>query len=163
GKTRLASELERVIDGATVLVARCSQQTGAPLAPIAEMLHTAVGGNAADVSSTLERLGALLGDDSDRDRVLRTVAAVLGTGAGATPEESFWALGRLVEERARLEPVVLLVDDLQWGEAALIDLVEHLAEWTRGALLLVVTARPELREIRGALTDGARHTVLALE
>src|SRR5579862_7724787 len=127
------------------------------------MLHAAVDGSAADPGATVERLGARFGADGDRDRVLRTIAAVLGTGAGATPEESFWALRRLVEQRTRSEPVVLVVDDLQWGEAILIDLVEHLAEWTRGALLLVVTARPELREIRGALTDGARHTVIALE
>jgi class 3 adenylate cyclase/tetratricopeptide (TPR) repeat protein len=162
GKTRLAAELERSLGEATILVARCAQELGAPLAPIAEMLHASVDGSAADPSATVERLGALLTDDGDRDRVLRAVAAVLGIG-DATPEESFWALRRLIEQRTRNDPVVLVVDDLQWGETVLIDLVEHLAEWTRGSLLLVVTARPELREIRGALTDGARHTVIALE
>jgi class 3 adenylate cyclase len=165
GKTRLGSELERIIeDEATVLVARCTQQTSAPLAPIADVLHAAAMTSTGDSTTTVERLGALLPDgDSDRDRVVRTLTSILGSGAGATPEETLWALRRLLEQLARVQPVVLVVDDLQWGEAMLLDLVEHLGEWTRGPLLLVVLARPELRDRRGALTDGGRHTVLALE
>jgi class 3 adenylate cyclase/tetratricopeptide (TPR) repeat protein len=164
GKTRLASELERdVADTATVLVARCTQQTEAPFAPVADMLHAAVGGSAADPDDTVARLRALLDDDGDRDRVLAAVAAILAAGAAATPEESLWALRRLVEQRAQSQPVVFVVDDVQWAEALLLDLVEHLAAWTRGPLLLVLTARPELRERRAALADGARHAVVALE
>jgi class 3 adenylate cyclase/tetratricopeptide (TPR) repeat protein len=164
GKTRLVSELERAVaDAATVLVVRCTQQTEAPLAPVADMLHAAVGGSAADPDDTLARLRALLDDDADRDRVLSAVGAILAAGAAATPEESLWALRRLVEQRARVQPVVLVVDDVQWAESMLLDLVEHLAGWTRGPLLVVLTARPELRERRAMLADGARHAVVALE
>ena len=95
--------------------------------------------------------------------MLHTVAAIIGNRAGTTPEETLWALRLLVEQRARAQPVVLVVDDLQWAETMMLDLVEHLAEWTRAALLLVVTARPELRERRAALADGTRHAVVALE
>jgi class 3 adenylate cyclase/ketosteroid isomerase-like protein/tetratricopeptide (TPR) repeat protein len=164
GKTRLATELGRAVGAnSTVLVARCAQQTGAPLAPLAEMLLSALGTTPADPAATTERLAAFLGDGPDPERVLRTVTAIIEAGGGATPEETLWAVRRLIEQRARTEPVLLVVDDLQWAEAMLLDVVEHLAEWTRGPLLLVALARPELRERRGALTDGARHTVLALE
>jgi class 3 adenylate cyclase/tetratricopeptide (TPR) repeat protein len=164
GKTRLASELGRSItERATVLVARCTQQAEAPLAPLAEMLHATLATTAADAVATSERLRAFVGDDPDSERVLGTISAVLEAGGGATPEETLWAVRRLVEQRSRASPVLIVVDDLQWGEAMLLDVVEHLAEWTRGPLLLVVLARPELRERRAALTDGARHTVLALD
>jgi class 3 adenylate cyclase len=162
GKTRLAAELERLVaTEAWVLVARCSQQTTAPLVPIAEMLQTL---SLDREGLTIEHLARLFADgEGDRDRVVGALTAIVETGAGATPEETLWALRRAVEALAERQPVVLVVDDLQWGETMLLDLVEHLAEWTRGPLLLVLLARPELRERRGALTDGARHRLLGLQ
>src|SRR5262249_57793044 len=48
-------------------------------------------------------------------------------------------------------PVVLEIDDVQWAERLLLDLIEHLAEWGTGApLLILAAARPELREVRAA-------------
>ena len=42
-----------------------------------------------------------------------------------------------------------VLDDLQWGQPLLLDLVEHVSEWSHGApILLVVVARPELLEMR---------------
>ena len=36
----------------------------------------------------------------------------------------------------------MLVDDVHWAEPALLDLIEHLAEWARGpVLILALTAR----------------------
>jgi class 3 adenylate cyclase/tetratricopeptide (TPR) repeat protein len=162
GKTRLGAELERLVSTeALVLVARCSQQTTAPLVPIAEMLQSL---SSDPDGLTIEGVVGLFGDgDLDSERVLRTLTAIVQTGAGSTPEETLWALRRVVEALTNRQPVVLVVDDLQWGETMLLDLVEHLAEWTRGPLLLVLLARPELRERRGALTDGARHRVLGLQ
>jgi class 3 adenylate cyclase/tetratricopeptide (TPR) repeat protein len=164
GKTRLAAEFQREIgDAASVLVARCTQEAVAPLAPIAEML-TAVSGTAgSEPSVTAAQLGRFLGGDPDRERVERTLNALFAEGAGRTPEETLWAVRRLIEGRIADRPAVLVADDLQWGQAMLLELVEHLAEWTRGRLLLVVLARPELRDVRGSLTDGGRHRVVGLE
>src|SRR5262249_49098342 len=107
--------------------------------------------------------GLFTESDSDRERVLRTLSTIVETGAAATPEETLWALRRLMESLARTRPVVLIVDDLHWAETMLLDLVEHLAEWMRGSLLLVALARRELRARRAALADGARHRLLSLE
>src|SRR5207247_5446141 len=46
----------------------------------------------------------------------------------------------------------LAIDDLQWAEPLLLDLTEHLVQWSTGVpLLVLVAARPELREARAAL------------
>ena len=59
-----------------------------------------------------------------------------------------------------------MIDDIQWAEPKLLDLLEHLAEWVQGAaVLLVCLARPELRDLRPALTEPGRRVadVLALD
>ena len=59
---------------------------------------------------------------------------------------------KVLEALARRRPLVLVVDDLQWAEPTFIDLIEHVAEWTRDApLLLLIMARPELLEARPGL------------
>ncbi len=48
--------------------------------------------------------------------------------------------------------MVLVIDDLHWAEPLLLDLVEHLVQWGSGVpLLVLVGARPELRELRSSL------------
>ena len=43
-------------------------------------------------------------------------------------------------------PVVLLFEDIQWADAALVEFVEHLLEWSRNhPIFVLVLARPDLR------------------
>ena len=64
-------------------------------------------------------------------------------------EELFWAIRRFLEHLADDGPVAVVLDDLQWAEPAILDLVEHLSEWVHGVpLLLLAMARPELLDIR---------------
>jgi class 3 adenylate cyclase/tetratricopeptide (TPR) repeat protein len=71
----------------------------------------------------------------------------LSRGGAATPEELFWEVRRLLESLAAQRPVVLHVDDMQWAEPMLVELLDNLVELSRGApILLVCTARPELLE-----------------
>ena len=50
---------------------------------------------------------------------------------------------------------MLVFDDIHWGEATFLDLVEHIAEWTREApILLICLARPELLEVRPSWGGG---------
>ena len=69
-----------------------------------------------------------------------------------------WALRRLRRgARPRDRPLAIVIDDLQWAEAGLVDLLEDLADWTRDAsILLIVLARPELLEVRPAWGGGKR-------
>jgi predicted ATPase len=58
----------------------------------------------------------------------RLVVDRLSSGGAATPEELFWEVRRLLESLARERPVILHVDDLQWAEAMLLDLLDHVVE-----------------------------------
>ncbi len=49
-------------------------------------------------------------------------------------------------------PVVVLVEDVHWAEDPLLDLLERLARDVRGPLVLLVTARPDFTDGRGAWT-----------
>ena len=74
--------------------------------------------------------------------------AVLSAGA---PEEIFWSARKALERRAREQPMVLIVEDIHWAEPTLLDLLEHLADWTRDApLMLLCLARPEFMDERPA-------------
>ena len=63
-------------------------------------------------------------------------------------DEIAWAFRKLLEGQA---PLVVCLDDLQWGEETFLDLVESIALLSAGApLLLLCMARPELLERRPA-------------
>ena len=89
--------------------------------------------------------GGRAGDRQAQDgRSRRARGAVLGCspaarGAGA-------ALQR---------PVVLWLDDLQWAEPMLLDLLDHVADLSRDApILLICTARPELLDSQARMGRG---------
>src|SRR5438445_579812 len=81
---------------------------------------------------------------------LPAVAPVLGgSDVAATAEDIAWGFGKTLEEAAAGGPVVCVLDDLHWAEPALLDLVEHVADWSRNTpILLLCMARPELLDKR---------------
>jgi DNA-binding SARP family transcriptional activator len=134
GKTRLTRAfLERIGDGTLVLTGRCSAYgDGAALAPLFEVL---------------EHVGPLetaLAGEPDAERI----GSRLREPSLAEPSEGFWAFRRLLEARAAGRPVVLVFDDAHWAALALLDLVDYLAGWAAGPLLLMCVARPELLDAR---------------
>jgi tetratricopeptide (TPR) repeat protein len=89
------------------------------------------------------------------------LAAALAAGA---PEEIFWALRKAFEQRARQRPLVLTIEDVHWAEPTLLDLIEHLADWSRDApLLLLCLARPELLDERPAWGRKPNGETITLE
>ena len=84
------------------------------------------------------------------------LGAILGDGdATSSPDEIAWAFRKLLEERASDRPVVLVFDDIHWGEPTFLDLVEHLADFSRDApILLLCMARPELLDRRESWGGG---------
>ena len=102
-----------------------------------------------DAASSLATLTELLADAEDGDRIARLVGGLFGWSDPAGPDDAAWGVRKLLEHLAKDRPLVVLFDDIHWAEPLLLDLIEHLADWTRDAeLLLVCVARPELLEIR---------------
>ena len=65
------------------------------------------------------------------------------------PEEIAWAFRKTLEQAAAERPLVVVFDDIQWGEETFLDLIEHVALLSAGASILVFCmARPELAERR---------------
>ena len=167
GKTRLARELARGVgEQAAVVEGHCEPSgEGITLLPVAEVLRSLAGIGEADPADVVrEKLGALIADSSDRERLIEPLAGVLGISAPASAQETFWALRRGLELVAARRPIVVVLDDLHWGQPMFLDLVEHLVEWVSDApVLLLALARPELREIREALAFPGRRAADVIE
>jgi class 3 adenylate cyclase/tetratricopeptide (TPR) repeat protein len=128
GKSRLAREVaEDLREKATVLTGRCLPYgEGITYWPLREIFTTA-------------------GAEDELD-------AALAAGA---PEDIFWEVRKILERRTRREPLVLVIEDIHWAEPTLLDLIEHLVDWTRDAqLLLLCLTRPELLDVRAAWGAG---------
>jgi class 3 adenylate cyclase/tetratricopeptide (TPR) repeat protein len=124
GKSRLADEVTAALrDTATVATGRCLPYgNGLTWWPLAEAL-------------------AHLGIDQRAHEIL--------AGGAVAPDDAFLALRTTLETLAQVRPFVLVIDDLHWGDAPLLDFLEHLlAHGADAPLLVVALARPELREAR---------------
>ncbi len=136
GKTRLAAEFAGSLPGAQVIEVRCAVEGSPALAPVVEVLRP------LDLESEIPA------GTAERDRMLRDLTGMTA-GVPGSVEETFWALRRFVEVLASGNPVVVVLDDIQWADSLLLDFIEHLAEWVRGVpVLMLALARPELRETR---------------
>jgi class 3 adenylate cyclase/tetratricopeptide (TPR) repeat protein len=115
----------------------------------------------ADTDETPQRLGA-------------AIARPLGIEApddGAAEEDPqqmrdrmFSALRTVIEAASHEHPIVLAIEDIHWADEGMLDLIEFLARWVRGPLLVVCLARDELLDRRPGWGGGRRNaTTIALE
>jgi class 3 adenylate cyclase len=83
----------------------------------------------------------------------------------SSPGETQLAARALLEQRAAEGPLVLVIDDLQWAEPPMLDVVEHILDWSRGAaIFMLCIARPELLDVRPGWGGGKLNaTSLLLE
>jgi class 3 adenylate cyclase/tetratricopeptide (TPR) repeat protein len=131
GKSRLAAEWLASIE-TTVLHGRCLPYgEGITYWPVIEVLkqaHVVPADQAVAVA-----IRSLLGE----------------TEAATSSEEIAWAFRKTLEQAAAERPLVVVFDDIQWGEEVFLDLIEHVALLSSGAsILLFCMARPELTERR---------------
>ena len=66
-------------------------------------------------------------------------------------ESFFSAVRSVIEGMARRNPLVLVFEDIHWADHGMLDLIEYLAQWVRGPLVLLCLARDELLERRARL------------
>ena len=168
GKSRLVREfLADVQAPALVLRGRClSYGDGITWWPVTEILRSAAGVRADDPPEAIgARLAEALHDAPGADVVASRLTELFSGAAVARRDEIFWAFRRLLEWLAADRPVVVVLDDLHWAEPTLLDLVDHVVDWTRDvALLVLCMARPELLEARPAWGGGKPNAMsLALE
>ena len=106
-------------------------------------------------------------DPEERAWVEPRLAHLLGLDDRTfSSQEDLFAGWRLFFERiADHDPVVMVFEDLQWADDALLDFIDHLVTTSRDHPLFVVTlARPELIERRTDWGVGKRRfTSLVLE
>jgi class 3 adenylate cyclase/tetratricopeptide (TPR) repeat protein len=135
GKSRLVSEFLDGLQEATVVVGRCvSYGEGISYFPVTEVAIQ-LKADAAEHPG----LAPILGDDE----------------APTSPDEIAWAFRKLLEQHAATGPLVVVFDDIHWGEPAFLDLVEHVADFSREAPILVLCmARPELLDRRQSWGGG---------
>jgi class 3 adenylate cyclase len=161
GKSRLVAEfLGDVRESARVVQGRClSYGEGITYFPIREIVEQAA--DLSDLDRTEEwvaKVTALLDGEDDGRLVAERIGATIGiSSTGVSQEEAFWAVRKLLGSLGRKEPLVVVIDDVQWAEPALLDLIEHVADRSRdAAILLVCLARLELLEARPGWVEGRR-------
>ena len=106
----------------------------------------------------------LIDDPTEAAWIEEHVRALAGLDApeagGNRHSEAAAAWRRFLEALADQHPLVLVFEDLHWADDALLDFIDHLADWAGGVPMLVVcTARPELLDRRGGWGGGKRNAL----
>jgi predicted ATPase/class 3 adenylate cyclase len=165
GKSRLTAEFVSSLTGrALVLEGRCLPYgDGITFWPLAEALRAEAGiADEDDAAEARAKLAALTDDAGDG--VTDRIASTIGLSVEPFPvEELFWAVRRLLERRSAEAPVVLVVQDLHWGEPTMFTLVEHLVESVEAPLLVVGPSRPDLLERNPSWSTGEHARLLTLD
>jgi tetratricopeptide (TPR) repeat protein len=82
---------------------------------------------------------------------------------GSSQNELFWAVRARLEETALERSLVVVFDDIQWGEPTFLDLLDHVADLSRGApIFLLCLARPDLLDRRPGWGGGKLNTTTML-
>jgi DNA-binding SARP family transcriptional activator len=167
GKSRLVHEFLGGLSGkALVARGRCLPYgEGITFWPLLEAVKEAVGLEDSDSPDEARaKLAGALAEEPSPGLAAQRVAELIGLAeAVGGPEERFAAVKSLFEGLAHAQPLVLVFDDLHWGEETFLDLVEHLAERTHEApILLACLARPELLDVRPGWGGGKLNATSSL-
>ena len=180
GKSRLGWEFEKYIDGLSATVwwhrGRClSYGEGVSFWALAEIVRQRLGiadEDPIDVGGNklAAGLARYVPDAAERDYIGVRLARLLGLPYAADngqelARDELFAGWRLWFERLAAEsPVVILIEDLQYADAGLLEFLDHLIDWSREAALFILTfSRPETRVEAGKWGSGRNRTPLALD
>jgi tetratricopeptide (TPR) repeat protein len=175
GKSRLGWEFFKYIDGLQEGVwwhrGRClAYGEGVAFWALAEMIRMRAGiAEGEEPASAAAKLRASVGefvaDHEERRFVEPRLLHLLGLedGPARGKEELFGAWRLFFERMAEQGPVALLFEDLQWADAALVEFIGHLLEWSRQKPIFVLClARPELQARHAEFGHGSHQTTLSL-
>jgi tetratricopeptide (TPR) repeat protein len=164
GKSRLISEFVDQVGRGQVRIGRCLPYgEGISLYAVQQLLRADLGIDPSDthesaVRKLRDRVAVLFSESAERDAMLDRLGAIIGfanasdaltqAAPGDLAEELRWSVRRYLERRAASGALLLVFEDVHWGEPALLDLIEQTAEWSRAPLLIIALARPDFREVR---------------
>ena len=164
GKSRLVAELERYVEGLPQLVywrrGRCLAYGNTSYSAFADAIKAQCEIFEDDVAEVAAKkadaaVRELFGDEEVAPQIRTLVGA--GEARGVSREDLFEAWRRFLERLAARYPLALVLDDIHWADAGLLDLIEHVADWAQGPILVIATARAELFETRPTWGGGKRN------
>ena len=132
GKSRLVAESSTESPDAPESSGRVACRTEMEITywPIRELVMAASGIESDDPRDVaLGKLQAIVARVDRADLVGRRVASVIGLADQPVPKEEIaWSVRRYFESLAAERPLVILVDDIQWAEPALLELFDHVTD-----------------------------------
>src|SRR5581483_10233946 len=170
GKSRLIHELFQSIEADRELIwwrhgRSLPYGEGVSLWALGEIVRNHAGILANDPPSTAgDKLRAAVAGMPDAAWLEQHLRPLVGLGGKVDMStdrrgEAFVAWRRFFESLADVRPLVLVFEDLQWADDALLDFVDQLADWASGVpILIVASARPELLERRAGWGGGKRNS-----
>ena len=169
GKSRLAWEFFKYMDGLPQITywhrGRClSYGEGVTYWALADMVRMRCRiSEDEQPASALEKLQAVLSehmlDEDERRFVEPRVAHLLGLEERTSYERDdlFSAWRVFFERRSVVNPLAMVVEDMQWADDSLLDFIDYLLEGSRSQPIFVCTlARPEIYERRPTWGAGQR-------
>lgn len=159
GKSRLARELAREAaeTGAVVLFGACDPTVRTPYRPLVEALDVLVGATAED---ELRRdLGSFGGELARLVPSLVTLVGDLPSPVSADPDTErhrlHVAVAGFMTAVSMRTPLVLVLEDMHWADAASLLLLRHLVRsGSGGRLLLLATFRDAAADVSAELADA---------
>ena len=182
GKSRLVDEFLRQVRagagaaGVTIRRTSCPAHRVQPYGVIARFLGDGFGLAPADSLQTVQAkieagLSAMAAPPDEIAVVVPMAGYLLGLNAlqdlrEVEPErlnrQINMALRIVLDHRLRQAPLMLVIEDLQWADAASLEALSNMADWLhRQPLLMVLTFRPSFDAATFA-TGRATHTALQL-
>lgn len=177
GKSRLAWELEKHIDGLADTVwwhrGRClAYGEGVAFWALAEMvrMRARIAEDEPEESAAAKLAASVeehISDHGEREWVEPLLRHLLGLGERPQVDRAdlFSAWRLFFERMSDAAPVALVFEDLHWADTAMLDFIEHLLEWSRAKPIFVLAlTRPDLLERRPDFgVHGRSATRLPLE
>ena len=175
GKSRLASEMAMDVEsqgGRTLWGRSLPYEEQTPYRSVGEIVRRAAGIFENDpVEVAREKLAAAVASlfpEGEAAEATRYLSLLLGLGLDEPASEVIhlqFAMRRFVEHLSRERPVLMVFEDVHWGDDVLLDLIEYLVSHVREhRILFMALARPEFLEERPSWGAGmAGSTTLPLD
>jgi class 3 adenylate cyclase/tetratricopeptide (TPR) repeat protein len=171
GKSRLSWEFYKYIDGLAGSIrwhqGRClAYGEGVTYWALAEMVRTRAGilegeGPGEALPKLREAVEETIADPEEQAWVEPRLAHLLGLEerVARDREDLFGAWRLFYEHLAEEMPTVMVFEDTQWADSALLDFIEYLLEWSKDSPLFILTSsRPELSDRRPTWGAGRRNS-----